>query len=65
MIGMHSYQLGIMVDINCKRFVDEGENYRRLTTRSSAAFMSPQPAVKEQAGRKRRASSNVLGAGCS
>jgi tricarballylate dehydrogenase len=27
----HSYPLGIMVNINCKRFVDEGEDYRNLT----------------------------------
>lgn len=27
----HSYPLGIMVNINSKRFVDEGENYRNLT----------------------------------
>jgi tricarballylate dehydrogenase len=27
----HSYALGIMVNINSKRFVDEGEDYRNLT----------------------------------
>jgi tricarballylate dehydrogenase len=27
----HSYPLGIMVNINSKRFVDEGEDYRNLT----------------------------------
>jgi tricarballylate dehydrogenase len=27
----HSYPLGIMVNLDCERFVDEGENYRNLT----------------------------------
>lgn len=27
----HSYPLGIMVNLNCDRFVDEGEDYRNLT----------------------------------
>jgi hypothetical protein len=37
MIGTHFYQDGIMVTINCKRFVDDGKSYRKLTTQNSTA----------------------------
>lgn len=39
----HSYPLGIMVNINCKRFVDEGENYRNLTYAKFGREIMSQP----------------------
>ena len=39
----HSYPLGIMVNINCKRFVDEGENYRNLTYAKFGRDIMSQP----------------------
>ena len=37
----HSYPLGIMVNLDCERFVDEGEDYRNLTyVRFGKAIMS-------------------------
>jgi len=39
----HSYPLGIMVNINCERFVDEGENYRNLTYAKFGREIMSQP----------------------
>jgi len=39
----HSYPLGIMVNLNCERFVDEGENYRNLTYAKFGAEIMKQP----------------------
>jgi tricarballylate dehydrogenase len=37
----HSYPLGIMINLDCERFVDEGEDYRNLTyVRFGKAIMS-------------------------
>jgi len=40
----HSYPLGIMVNLNCDRFVDEGENYRNLTYAKFGTDIMQQPA---------------------
>lgn len=39
----HSYPLGIMVNINCERFVDEGEDYRNLTYAKFGREIMKQP----------------------
>lgn len=39
----HSYPLGIMVNLNCERFVDEGENYRNLTYAKFGREIMKQP----------------------
>ncbi len=39
----HSYPLGIMVNINCDRFVDEGEDYRNLTYAKFGREIMAQP----------------------
>ena len=39
----HSYPLGIMVNTNCKRFVDEGEDYRNLTYAKFGREIMSQP----------------------
>jgi tricarballylate dehydrogenase len=39
----HSYPLGIMVNTSCKRFVDEGENYRNLTYAKFGREIMSQP----------------------
>src|SRR5690606_1617944 len=39
----HSYPLGIMVNTNCERFVDEGENYRNLTYAKFGTDIMAQP----------------------
>ncbi len=39
----HSYPLGIMVNNDCERFVDEGENYRNLTYAKFGAEIMKQP----------------------
>ncbi len=39
----HSYQLGIMVNLNSERFVDEGENYRNLTYAKFGREIMKQP----------------------
>jgi len=39
----HSYPLGIMINTNCERFVDEGENYRNLTYAKFGREIMKQP----------------------
>ncbi|MBP7063624.1 FAD-dependent tricarballylate dehydrogenase TcuA [Ferrovibrio sp.] len=39
----HSYPLGIMVNLDCERFVDEGENYRNLTYAKFGREIMKQP----------------------
>ncbi|MBL4813014.1 MAG: FAD-dependent tricarballylate dehydrogenase TcuA [Rhodobacteraceae bacterium] len=39
----HSYPLGIMVNINCERFVDEGADYRNLTYAKYGREIMDQP----------------------
>lgn len=39
----HSYPLGIMVNTNCERFVDEGEDYRNLTYAKFGREIMDQP----------------------
>lgn len=39
----HSYPLGIMVNLACERFVDEGENYRNLTYAKFGREIMKQP----------------------
>lgn len=39
----HSYPLGIMVNIDCERFVDEGEDYRNLTYAKFGREIMKQP----------------------
>lgn len=39
----HSYPLGIMVNLNCERFVDEGEDYRNLTYAKFGREIMKQP----------------------
>ncbi|MEW5423538.1 FAD-dependent tricarballylate dehydrogenase TcuA [Amorphus sp. 3PC139-8] len=39
----HSYPLGIMVNVNCERFVDEGEDYRNLTYAKFGREIMAQP----------------------
>ncbi len=39
----HSYPLGIMVNLDAKRFVDEGEDYRNLTYAKFGAEIMKQP----------------------
>jgi len=39
----HSYPLGIMVNLNCERFVDEGADYRNLTYAKYGASIMNQP----------------------
>src|SRR5690606_32173056 len=39
----HSYPLGIMVNLNCERFVDEGADYRNLTYAKYGADIMKQP----------------------
>lgn len=39
----HSYPLGIMVNLDCERFVDEGEDYRNLTYAKFGREIMKQP----------------------
>lgn len=39
----HSYPLGIMVNLDCQRFVDEGEDYRNLTYAKFGREIMKQP----------------------